>query len=46
MRRVAMAAVGGIGVTALVWAAIAHADEIDCDGGRCAGTQFDDTIER
>ena len=33
-----------MGVVALVFAAVALADEITCDGGKCNGTQFDDTI--
>lgn len=37
---------GALGVAALVWAALAFADDIDCHGGgkRCNGTQFDDSI--
>jgi Ca2+-binding RTX toxin-like protein len=45
MRRVAGAALAGIGVVALVWAAIAFADEIQCKAGKkCNGTAFEDTI--
>ncbi len=44
MRRVAMAAVGGISAAALMWAAIALAEEITCNGGKCNGSQFEDTI--
>ena len=33
-----------MGVVALIFAAVAIADEITCDGGKCNGTQFDDTI--
>ncbi len=33
-----------MGVVALVFAAVALADEITCNGGKCNGTQFDDTI--
>jgi Ca2+-binding RTX toxin-like protein len=41
-----VATAGAFGVAALVWAAVAIADEIDCNGGgqRCNGTQFDDFI--
>lgn len=41
-----MAAAGAFGVAALVWAAVALADDINCNGGgmQCNGTQFDDTI--
>ena len=46
MRRAATAALGAMGVVALVWAAVAFADEINCGGGgqQCNGTPFDDTI--
>ena len=45
IKRGFVAAAGAVGVAALVWAAIAIADEIDCGGGgkQCNGTQFDDT---
>jgi Ca2+-binding RTX toxin-like protein len=41
-----LAAAGTVAVAALVWAAIAIADEINCNGGgkQCNGTPFDDTI--
>jgi Ca2+-binding RTX toxin-like protein len=45
MRRVAGAALSGIGVVALVWAAIALADDVQCKAGKkCNGTEFEDTI--
>jgi Ca2+-binding RTX toxin-like protein len=46
MRRAATAALAGVGVAALVWAAVALADVIDCGGGgkKCNGTEFDDEI--
>lgn len=46
MRRGFVAVAGAFGVAALIWAAVAIADEIDCGGGgkQCNGTQFDDTI--
>ena len=46
MRRGIVAAAGAFGVAALVWAAVAIADEIDCKGGgkQCNGTPFDDSI--
>ena len=46
MRRGIMAAAGAFGVAALVWAAVAIADEVDCSGGgkQCNGTPFDDSI--
>ncbi len=46
MRRGIVATAGALGVAALVWAAVAIADEIDCSGGgkQCNGTPFDDSI--
>ena len=37
MRRTATATLGGIGLVALVWAAVALADDITCNGGKCNG---------
>ena len=46
MRRGIVAAVGALGVAALVWAAVAIAADVDCKGGgkQCNGTPFDDSI--
>ena len=45
MQRLAGAALAGVSVVALVWAAIALADEIQCKAGKqCNGTAFEDTI--
>ena len=46
MKRRVLSTAGVLGVAALVWAAIAIADEIDCHGGgkQCNGTSFDDSI--
>lgn len=46
MRRIAAAVLGGVGVAALVWAALAIAADIDCSGGgtKCKGTSEDDFI--
>jgi Ca2+-binding RTX toxin-like protein len=46
MKRGILATAGTIGVAALIWAAVAIADEIDCSGGgkQCNGTPFEDTI--
>lgn len=45
MRRAAGVALGAISVAALVWAAIAFADDVQCKAGeKCNGTAFEDTI--
>ena len=45
MRRI-VAAAGAIAIAALVWAAVAIADDISCNGGgkQCNGTPFEDVI--
>ena len=45
-RRTITATAAALGTAALVWAAVALADDVDCNGGgkQCNGTQFDDTI--
>ena len=47
MRRLGAAALGGVAVVALAWAAIGLADEITCNGGKCNGAndKADDSCE-